>query len=79
VARGDELQIRSPMLVGQDGRCMSIVRHITEVGSDYLLAVASTPASMQRDERELALSVTEGELKDVLAVLRGASATVRLP
>ena len=79
VTRGDELQIRSPMLVGEDGRCLAIVRRITEAGSEFSLALATSATAMQQDSRELTICLTASELKDVLAILRGASAASQLP
>jgi len=79
VASGDELQIRSPMLVGADGRCMSIVRRVTDAGSELSLVVAASPTSMQRDSWELALGATRAELMDLLAALRGASGGAGMP
>lgn len=79
VASDDELQIRSPMLVGADGRCMSLVRRVTDAGSELSLVVAASASSMQRDSRELVLGATRAELMDLLAVLRGASGRAGVP
>lgn len=76
---GDEVRIRTPMLVGAGGFCIALVRHDTTDGSDFVIAAAVSASAMARDEHVCALRASPDEARTLLAALESAAAAATKP
>jgi hypothetical protein len=69
----DELRIRSPMLVGDCARVMALFREFANGTSSFVIAVASSPSALAREEYALSRRATSDEVRMLLTALESAA------
>ena len=79
VAAGDEVSVRSPMLVGSGDRCLSLTRRIMSTGSELVVSVATSPGSMARSELLASVEATTEEVRLLLTALERAAVAATMP
>jgi len=79
VAAGDEVSVRSPMLVGSGNLCMSLTRRITSSASELVVSVATSPGSMARSELLASVEATTEEVRLLLTALERAAVAATMP
>jgi hypothetical protein len=75
---GDEVRVRSPMLVDRRGIAIAIVRRIAGEGSELLIVLGASAADLARDRQLASIEATTKEVLAFLAALESAAAAARL-
>ena len=71
---GDEVRVRSPMLVDRRGVAVAIVRRITTEGSQLVIVIGDSAADLARDRQLASIEATAEEVRSLLAALESAAA-----
>jgi hypothetical protein len=79
LAIGDEVSVRTPMLVGRRGGALAVVRQVTNEGSKLVVASAATTAELANGSRSSSIDVTLDEARSLLMALEGAARAAMSP
>ena len=79
LAVGDEVRVRTPMLVGRRGRALVVVRQVTNEGSKLVVASAATTAELANGSYSSSIGVTPDEARSLLMALESAARAAMSP
>ena len=79
LAIGDEVRVRTPMLVGRRGGALAVVRQVTNEESKLIVASAATTAELANGSWLSNIDVTFDEARSLLMALEGAARAAMSP